>query len=850
MTLKGQGSGPLPPLLQQYVELRDTYPDYLLMFQVGDFYEAFGEDAERLSRALGIILTHKTSKDFTTPMAGIPVRSVDSHLERLLKMGFRVALAEQTEPVEAAEGLVRREVTQLLTPGTLTRENLLRPDANYLAAIATGEGYGLVFLEVSTGEFRGVVLYGKSALYDELFRNRPAEVLLAPELYGNEAFREEFQRRFPLMVSPGGFDPPEARAALVQQFGSLPAGLSHSALERAAGAVLAYARATQDGSLPQVRSFTRYDPSAYMQLSETTLRTLEVYDPSPVGAYGQAAPGEERTLMGVLGLTRTAPGRRLLKAWLRHPLLDEGPIQARLGAVEALVRDGVLREAVRRLLYRIHDLERLAGRLAAGRSNARDLSALARSLGLLPELKGQLLASEPLRVLGERLPLLGEVAERIGTALVEEPPLKITEGGLIKDGFDTTLDGHRERAEAGRTWIAGLEAAERERTGIPSLKVGYNQVLGYYLEVTRPYYAQVPQDWRIIATLKDRQRYTRQDLREKEREILLAEEAGRKREYEVFQELREEVGRQAEEVREAALVLAELDVYAALAEVAARRGYTRPRFNPNRLLIRAGRHPVVEQHLEGGFIANDLEMSPQARLLILTGPNMSGKSTYLRQTALIALLSQIGSFVPAEEAVLPLFDRIYTRIGAADDIAGGRSTFMVEMEELSQILQGATAKSLVLLDEIGRGTSTYDGLSLAWAASEYLHDTVKALTLFATHYFELTALPETLPAARNYHVAAREEAGGLVFYHQVLPGPASKSYGLEVARLAGLPPEVLGRAGQLLAGLEARRDDLGQELLEELLALDLTRLTPLEALLKLQQLREKLRPVAVSEVAN
>ncbi|HEU4740625.1 MAG TPA: DNA mismatch repair protein MutS [Meiothermus sp.] len=850
MTLKGQGSGPLPPLLQQYVELRDAYPDYLLLFQVGDFYETFGEDAERLSRALGITLTHKTSKDFTTPMAGIPVRSADSHLERLLKMGFRVGLVEQTEPVEAAEGLVKREVTQLLTPGTLTRENLLRPDANYLAAIATGEGYGVVFLEVSTGEFRGVVLYGKSALYDELFRNRPAEVLLAPELYSNEAFREEFQRRFPLMVSPGGFDPQEARATLVQQFGALPAGLHHPALERSAGAVLAYARATQDGTLPQVRSFVRYDPSAYMQLSETTLRTLEVYDPSPVGSYGQLAPGEERTLMGVLGLTRTAPGRRLLKAWLRHPLLDEGPIQARLDAVEALVRDSVLREAVRRLLYRIHDLERLSGRLAAGRSNARDLAALARSLGLLPELKGQLLACEPLRVLGERLPLLGEVAERIGTALVEEPPLKITEGGLIKDGFDPTLDGHRERAEAGRTWIAGLEAAERSRTGIPSLKVGYNQVIGYYLEVTRPYYAQVPQDWRIIATLKDRQRYTRQDLREKEREILLAEEAGRKREYEVFQELREEVGRQAEEVREAALVLAELDVYAALAEVAARRGYTRPRFSSNRLLIRAGRHPVVEQHLEGGFIANDLEMSPEARLLILTGPNMSGKSTYLRQTALIALLSQIGSFVPAEEAVLPLFDRIYTRIGAADDIAGGRSTFMVEMEELAQILQGATAKSLVLLDEIGRGTSTYDGLSLAWAASEYLHDSVKALTLFATHYFELTALPETLPAARNYHVAAREEAGGLVFYHQVLPGPASKSYGLEVARLAGLPPEVLGRAGQLLAGLEARRDDLGQALVEELLALDLTRLTPLEALLKLQQLRAKLRPVALWEAAD
>lgn len=834
MTLKGQGSGPLPPLLQQYVELRDAYPEYLLLFQVGDFYETFGEDAERLARAVGIALTRKTSKDFTTPMAGIPIRSVDTYLERLLKLGFRIAVADQMELAEDAEGLVRREVTQLLTPGTLTQETLLRPEANYLAALATGDGYGLALLDVSTGEFRGAVFYGKSSVWDELFRYRPAEVLLAPELYHNPGFLEEFQRRFPVMLSPGRFEEEAAAQALQAQFGALPGGLEHPALLRAAGAVLGYAQATQGGALPQVQGFLRYDPSAFMQLSEATLRTLEVYDPSPVGESS-----EERTLMGVLGLTRTAPGRRLLRAWLRHPLVEEGPIQARLDAVEVLVRDGVLREAVRKILYRIHDLERLASRLAAGRANARDLLALARSLELLPELVGLLRGSSALLGLAERLPNLAEVAERIHTALVEEVPLKITEGGLIRDGFDTELDALRQRAEAARAWIAGLEAAERERSGIP-LKVGYNQVFGYYLEVTRPYYAQVPSDWRAIATLKDRQRYTRPDLREKEREILLAESEARKREYAAFLELRESVGQAAPLVREAAAVLAELDVYAALAEAAAQYGYVRPRFSAEgRLYIRAGRHPVVERG--GEFIPNDLELSPGERLLILTGPNMAGKSTYLRQTALIALLAQIGSFVPAEEALLPLFDRIYTRIGASDDIAGGRSTFMVEMEELSQILQGATSRSLVLLDEIGRGTSTYDGLSLAWAAAEHLHDRVRCYTLFATHYFELTALPERLSGARNYHVAAREEAGGLVFYHQVLPGPASRSYGLEVAKLAGVPREVLSRAATLLAGLEAQVGDVSKEVLDELLSLDPTRLTPLEALLLVQRWRDKVQ---------
>jgi DNA mismatch repair protein MutS len=835
MTLKGQGPGPLPPLLEQYVELRDAYPDYLLLFQVGDFYETFGEDAERFSRALNLALTHKTARDFTTPMAGIPVRSVDVHLERLLKQGFRVAVADQMELAEESDKLVRREVTQLLTPGTVMRENLLKPEANYLAALSTGDGYGLALLDISTGEFRGTVLYGKSALYDELFRFRPAEVLLAPELYRNAEFLQEFQRRFPVMMSEEGFEGRSGVAALEAQFDPLPAGLDHPALKRSAGAVLAYALRVQENGLPQVRSFVRHDPNAFMQISESTLRTLEIYEPSSVGDRS-----EERTLMGVLGLTRTAPGRRLLRAWLRHPLVEEAPLQARLDAVDALVRDGVLRTEVRKILYRMHDLERLAARLLAGRASARDLSALQRSLSLLPELAGLLHGFGPLQGLLERLPGLMDVTEQIATALVLDPPFKITDGGLIREGFDPELDELRHRAEEGRTWIAQLETDEREKTRIPNLKVGYNAVFGYYLEVTRPHYALVPEDWRALQTLKDRMRFSTPELKEQERKILQAETEAIKREYAVFLELRENVARAADEVRQTAQVLAELDVYAALAEAAVEYGYNRPRFSTDgELSIQAGRHPVVER--SSLFIPNDLSINPSARLLILTGPNMAGKSTYLRQTALIALLGQTGSFVPAESATLPIFDRIYTRIGASDDIAGGRSTFMVEMDELATILQNATARSLVLLDEIGRGTSTYDGLALAWAACEHLHNQVRAYTLFATHYFELTALPERMAAACNAHVAAREEAGGLVFYHQVLPGPASKSYGLEVARLAGLPKEVLLRARAVMVGLEASQKGLSREVLEELLELDLSRTSPLDALLFLRKLQELLK---------
>ncbi|WP_038040113.1 DNA mismatch repair protein MutS [Thermus tengchongensis] len=794
--LKGEGPGPLPPLLQQYVELRDRYPDYLLLFQVGDFYECFGEDAERLARALGLVLTHKSSKDFTTPMAGIPIRAFDAYAERLLKMGFRLAVADQVEPAEEAEGLVRREVTQLLTPGTLVQETLLSKEANYLAAIATGDGFGVAFLDVSTGEFKGTLLKSKSALYDELFRHRPAEVLLAPELRENREFLEEFQKRFPVMLSEAPFE---------------PLGEGPLALRRVQGALLWYARWTQgEGFSP--RPFRPYDPGAFMHLPEATLRALEIFEP---------IRGQD-TLFGVLDETRTAFGRRLLQSWLRHPLLEAGPLEARLDRVERFVREGALREGVRRLLFRLADLERLAARLEMGRASPRDLGSLRRSLEILPELRA---------LLGEEvvLPDLGSLLEELRAALEEELPLKLSEGGLIRQGYDPHLDALRQAQREGVAYFLELEEREKARTGIPTLKVGYNAVFGYYLEVTRPYYERVPSEYKAIQTLKDRQRYTLPEIKERERELYRLEAQIRRREEEVFLELREKAKGKAEALREVARVLAELDVYAALAEVAVRYGYVRPRFG-DRLHIRGGRHPVVERRTS--FVPNDLEMAHE--LVLVTGPNMAGKSTYLRQTALIALLAQIGSFVPAEEATLPLFDRILTRIGASDDLAGGKSTFMVEMEEVALILKEATERSLVLLDEVGRGTSSLDGVAIATAVAEALHER-RCYTLFATHYFELTALP--LSRLKNLHVAAKEEEGGLTFYHQVLPGPASKSYGVEVARMAGLPKEVVERAKALLQVLTARREGVAEAVLEKLISLDPNTLTPLEALRLLHELK-------------
>lgn len=814
--LKGTGNGPLPPMLEQYVQLRDEHADFMLLFQCGDFYETFGEDAERLSRLLGITLTHKSSKDFATPMAGIPVRAADTHIQRLLNLGERVAVAEQME--EPGGALVDRKVTQLLTPGTVTEERLLTADENYLAAIATGDGYALALLDVSTGEFRCATFGTRGALYDDLSRHRARELLLAPELQENPTILAEMQGRFPVMRSSASFDESEARQALREVLGELPDFLAPSGLARACGAVVAYARATQQGRLDMVRRLVRYEPGAHMRLSDWALRALEIFAPSsPQGM----------TLLAALEETRTAGGRRRLRAWLRAPLLDERAISARLGAVEALTRAPDLRLGVRALLYRAHDLERLAARVATRRAGPREVAALARTLELLPEAAALLAGEEGLLAnIHARLNPQPEVVQLIRAALVDDPPIRLGEGGLIREGFHAGLDGLRAEALGHRAWIAELEGRERLRTGISSLKVGFNNVVGYYLEVTNAHKARVPDDYTQIATLKDRVRFTRPDLRERERDIARCEGSADRLEAEVFGELREALAAHTDRLAEAAGALSELDVLSCLAEIAVQRGWTRPRTVDGFLNLSQARHPVVELAAES-FVPNDAELHSSRRLLLLTGPNMAGKSTYLRTVALCALLHQIGSFVPADGAELPVFDAIHTRIGASDDLAGGRSTFMVEMSELAAILHGATGRSLVILDEIGRGTSTHDGLAIAQAALESLHAS-GASVLFATHYFELTRLERDLPGVVNLHVAAEEEAGGLTFFHQVIPGAARQSYGVEVARLAGLPGHVTTRAAHLLAGLSVKQDE-GQ-LGRDLASLDLSRLTPLEAL--------------------
>nr|WP_034407789.1 DNA mismatch repair protein MutS [Deinococcus murrayi] len=820
-------------MLEQYVQLRDEvadrFPNSVLLFQVGDFYETFGEDAERLSRLLGIALTHKSSKDFSTPMAGVPVRTLDTQVERLLAAGVRVAVADQIE--EPGSGLVERRVTQLLTPGTVTEERLLTADENYLGAVATGDGYALALLDLSTGEFRCAAFHTRTALYDELARHRAREVLLAPELSGNPALLADFQTRFPVMLSPANFDEDAARSELRAVLGEVPGSLESAALVRACGAVLGYAREVLQGRLEMVRRVVRYEPGAHMRLADAAARALEIF-------HAQSPQGV--TLTDVLAQTRTAGGRRRLRAWLRAPLLDELSIRSRLDAVEALTRAPDLRGGVRALLYRAHDLERLSARVATRRATPREVAALARTLELLPEAT---------RLLGGQDGLLGGLRARLGglpdvvtlirAALVDDPPLRAGEGGLIRDGFHAELDGLRSEALGHRAWLAELESAERARTGIGSLKVGFNNVFGYYLEVSGPNLAKVPADYRQIATLKDRARFTRSDLREREREIARLEAAAQRLELEVFTGLRDGLAAHAEALAEAAGALAELDVLAALAELAVECGWTRPQTSGGEARLVQARHPVVERGAGGRFVPNDAELGPHRHTLLLTGPNMAGKSTYLRTVALCALLHQIGSFVPAEHAELPVYDAIHTRIGASDDLAGGRSTFMVEMSELAAILHGATPRSLVILDEVGRGTSTLDGLAIAQAALEHLHRT-GAHTLFATHYFELTRLEADLPGLVNLHVAAEEDEGnGLTFYHQVIPGAARQSYGVEVARLAGLPAPVTARAARLLTALNAGGDD--RQLIRELAALDLGRLTPLAALELLHRWQRELR---------
>jgi DNA mismatch repair protein MutS len=807
--------GELTPMLSQYYDLTVEYDDALVLFQVGDFYELFCEAAEAGARICEITLTKREDSTGTYPMAGIPIDNAAPYVETLLDAGYRVAIADQVEDPEEASGVVERAVTRVVTPGTVVEDELLEIGNTYVAALAradgppgedsdpgseaVGERWGVAFVDVSTGEFR-VTSGSRAVVVDELDRFGPAEVVTAPDRdhgFDVEGMHTPFRA--------DAFERSNAERRLAA-YVSAPEAVVESGVERrAAGALLAYAEYTQGadrGDLSYISRVTRYDPREGMGLDATALRSLEVFE--------NREGGDEHTLLGVLDETSCALGRRELTHWLRRPLVDRDRIRRRHDAVAELARSSLVREEARELLRDVYDVERLITRVARGRANARDLRSLKSTLDVVPELRDALADVEcaPLSDRRGALDELDDVRGLIGRAIVEEPPIEVTEGGVIEEGFDEELDEVRATEREGREWVADLERKERERTGVDSLKVGHNDVHGYYIEVTNPNLDRVPDDYTRRQTLKNSERFYTPELKQREDEILGASERADAREYQLFTEVREEVAAEADRVQAVAETLAELDVLCTLAAVAVERDYVRPEFRDGGIDVEAGRHPVVEA-TEPTFVPNDADLREQ-RFAIVTGPNMSGKSTYMRQVALIQVLAQTGSFVPADAARLPIVDRVFTRVGASDDIAGGRSTFMREMAELTEILHHATADSLVLLDEVGRGTSTTDGRSIAWAVSEFIRDEIEATTLFATHYHELTRLAERHEGIRNLHFTIDREGEEVTFLHSVVEGASAASYGVEVARLAGVPRSVIGRARELIAdGLPGERESDG-----------------------------------------
>src|SRR5262245_4721217 len=794
------------PMMQQYQEAKQRHPGMLLLFRMGDFYELFDEDAQTAAKVLGLTLT---SRDKTIPMAGFPHHSLETHLRKLLQSGLRVAICDQVEDPALAKGLVRREVTRVVTPGTITEDNLLDPRAaNYLVALLPAvreRPVGLAWLDLSTGDFHATDV-APERLADELARLAPPECLCP------ERERDRVASLFPAGAAPTftarpdwAFETASARAVLfghfrVTTFAGFGLEDGQPCLG-AAGALLHYVQETLKADLAHIRRLIPYRHENFLLLDEVTRRSLELTRTLRDG-------DRQGTLLSVLDRTVTPMGARLLHDWLIAPLAVRAAIEARLDAVAELAEENALRNDLRTALRDGFDLPRLTARVSTGRASPRDLSAIARTLRLLPRVKAKVTArrAQLLCELESQLELCPDLRAALDAALVDEPPLSAKEGGIIRPGYAPDLDELHQIARGGKEWIARFQANEIERTGINSLKVGFNRVFGYYIEITHTHAAKIPSDYQRKQTLKNAERYITPELKQYEEKVLSAEDKSHQREYELFQALRDQVAAQTARLLQTADVLAALDVLASLAELAVSRNYTRPQLVDEPILdIRDGRHPVLDQTLPPGtFVPNDVLLDAEhCCLWLITGPNMSGKSTFIRQVALLTLMGQMGSFVPAREARMGVTERIFTRVGASDELSRGQSTFMVEMTEAANILNNATPRSLVILDEIGRGTSTYDGVSLAWAITEFLHTQIGCRALFATHYHELSQLAETLPGLRNHNVLVREYEDDVVFLHKIAPGSADKSYGIHVARLAGVPPEVLARAKVVLAELES-----------------------------------------------
>ena len=858
----------ITPMRRQYLEIKSQYPDCVLMFRMGDFYEMFDEDAELAARELDITLTARAHSKggAKIPMAGVPYHAVDGYIAKLIDKGFHVAVCDQiTEP--SGRGIVEREVTRVMTPGTVVEPALLDDaKANYLMAILpVGDAEsgqwgqaGIAFADVSTGEFCATQLEGEAvglAVFEELARIDPREVLIP----------ESWQKRG--VTLPEGIHLSAAQDWTFEYDGAQQLLCEHfrvrtldgfglkgqkSAIS-AAGGVLQYLRSTQKSSVAQLSTIRAYSTASFMVLDQFTRHNLELTE----SIRGRKTKG---SLLDILDRTVTAMGARLLRSWLNQPLLDINRLNARLDAVEALFSGDLLRDELAQELKQVADIERLTNRIAVGKAGPRDLLALQNTLSAVPRLSELILETGALVAISERLDPCEAVYDLISSAISEDPPATVNTIGIIRAGYSEQLDQILASSRHAREWIANLESQERRRTGIASIKVGFNKVFGYYIEVTKTHSDKVPDDYVRKQTLVNAERYITPELKEYETKVLNAEEEILAIERQLFEDLCQQVGRQRERLHKTARAIAHLDAFLSLAELAVREGYVRPQLSEDNILhIEAGRHPVVEKLLETSsrYVPNDSGFDLTSRIHIITGPNMSGKSTYIRQVAIITLMAQVGSFVPADSAQIGLVDRIFARIGAQDEIHAGQSTFMVEMVETARLLSGSGKRSLLILDEIGRGTSTYDGLAIARSVIEYIHNNprLNCRTLFATHYHELTELPNILPRTANFNVAVAEQGDDIVFLHKVLPGGADQSYGVHVAQLAGVPRSVVDRARQLLVQLEEgsgdfalkRPRDSHQQLsffdapenpvLGALRSLEIDSLSPLEALTKLYELQ-------------
>ncbi len=860
------------PMMKQYQDAKRACPDALLLFRMGDFYEMFYEDAKTAARTLNLALTSRDKGENGIPMAGFPYHQLETYLGKLIQAGLRAAVCDQVEDPKKATGLVRREVTRVVTPGTLTEEALLDPhESNYLAAVAPGDPVGLAWVELSTGRFVAAS-FPLGQLADQLARIAPSECLLAEDA---EPLAAHLNERMMVTRRPAwAYVPATACESLAKHFGTanlegfgfeVSANQADVQAVRAAGAILDYLSETQKSSLAHLDRLVPYRAGDTLEIDEASRRSLEITRTLREGR-------REGSLLAVLDRTVTAMGSRLLSDWVANPLLDLAAIQDRLDAVGELVAEPALTADLRDMLRRVYDVERLLARVTTGRATPRDLSFLGRTLRGLPAVKAKLTArkSRLLNGLEAGIDLCPELRAKLEAALVDDCPLSARDGGLIRDRFHAELDSLRELAHGGKQWIARYQADETQRTGIPSLKVGFNKVFGYYLEVTNTHGARVPDHYIRKQTIKNAERYITPELKEYEEKVLTADEKAKELEYGLFLELRDAVAFERRRMQATAAVLAQIDVLASLAELARDRNYCLPKVvEEPTLRIVDGRHPVLDiVEPEGTFVPNDtLAGGDAGSMLLITGPNMAGKSTYIRQVALLTLLAQIGSFVPAREAVIGLADRIFARVGASDELSRGQSTFMVEMTETARILNTASARSLVILDEIGRGTSTYDGISLAWSVVEYLHDRVGCRTLFATHYHELTDLEKSLSRVKNLNVAVREWQEEVVFLHKIIDGAADKSYGIHVARLAGVPREVVERAKEILSQLEEEHLDaegrakiarppvggkrsqiqltlfspMDHPLLDDIRQLDLNQTTPMAAFQLIQRWQETLQ---------